>query len=96
MNKEKVGQVTEEEKKEILKLFERKLALNELISNFNNPFFGEKEKNELYEKIVSDMGETKFQYEMWWQKTALKYKWKNIQNSQWNIDFTSGEIFLVT
>lgn len=88
--KEKVGIVTKEEKEEILKLFERRNGLNELakILNSNN--------SSLYEKLVTDIGETNTKYQNWWDRMAKKYKWIPIDNGQWVIDFETNEIFLVS
>ena len=47
-----VGKVTEEEKGEIQQLFERRNGLNELAKILTA------DNTELYEKLVSDLGET--------------------------------------
>ena len=60
MNKKIVGQVTPEEKDEILTLFERRNGLNELAKILTA------ESSELYEKVVKDMGETGTKFQNWW------------------------------
>ncbi|MDY3009208.1 MAG: hypothetical protein SOR86_09225 [Sodaliphilus sp.] len=52
MTKKLVGQVTPEEKDEIQRLFERRNGLNELAMILTP------DREELYEKLVKDMGET--------------------------------------
>jgi len=55
-----VGQVTPEERDEIQKLFERKNGLAELAKIVSA------DNNELYEKLVKDMGETGTKFQKWW------------------------------
>lgn len=92
MHEEKVGQVTEDEKDKMLKLFERQLALKELIADSRHPMH--ENYNDLYEKIVSDMGQTERKLDGLWDDLARKYNWKTAENGNWNIDFETGEIIL--
>lgn len=96
MKKEKVGLVTGPEKEEIKLLFERKLALNELIPALNSNLLSKEQRDELYEKIIADIGKTTSYFQAWWQEKAKKYNWKHTENGNWHIDFESDEIFLVT
>ena len=98
MINKKIGIVTTEEKEAILILYERRLALQELAITLNNPEFEENSKNELYERIVVDLGKTKVDFERWWEEKSEKYQWKLIedyQEYQWTIDFRTCEISLV-
>ena len=95
MNKENVGSVTDEEKDEIQRLFERKLALNELIPTLNSNVMSKDQKDELYEKAITDLGKTNAMFQKWWNDMALKYRWKAIENGNWSIDFETNEIFIV-
>lgn len=90
MNKKLVGHVTEDEKNEILLLFERRNGLNEL-AQILTP-----DKHELYEKLVKDMGETGTKFQKWWDTMAQKYNWESAENGNWEINFDTCEIFLVT
>jgi CXXX repeat modification system protein len=83
-----VGQVTEEEKKAILELFERRSGLTELVKIVGND-------NTLYEKVVADMGATSVKFQNWWDKMATKYQWESAENGHWEINFDTCEIFLV-
>lgn len=85
-----VGQVTEEERNEIQTLFERRNGLNELakIVTVDN--------TELYEKLVKDLGETGKKFQKWWDSMADKYQWEYVENGNWEINFETCEIFLVT
>lgn len=85
-----VGKVTPEERNEILALFERKNGLTELakIVNVDN--------TDLYERLVKDMGETSTKFQNWWDSMAEKYKWESAENGNWEINFNTCEITLVT
>lgn len=90
MMKRNVGKVTLEEAHEIQTLFERRNGLNELarIVTADNA--------ELYEKLVKDLGETGTRFQQWWDRMAEKYQWERAENGNWEIDFETGEITLVT
>ena len=90
MTKKLVGQVTSEEKEEIQRLFERRNGLNELAMILTP------DKEELYEKLVKDMGETGVRFQQWWNTTSQKYNWEMTENGNWEINFETCEIFLVT
>lgn len=96
MNKEKVGIVTELEKEEIKKLYDRKNALNELIPALNSDLLSQIQKDELYEKVITDIGNTTSSFQFWWNDKASKYNWKSVESGNWNIDFETNEIFLIT
>lgn len=82
--------MTEEEKNEILQLFERRNGLNELAKILTPDNDG------LYQKLVKDMGETGTKFQNWWDRMATKYQWEAAENGHWEINFDTCEIFLVT
>lgn len=84
-----VGNVTAEEKNEILSLFERRNGLNEL-AKILTP-----DNDALYEKLVKDMGETGTKFQSWWDRMYEKYLWENIDGGNWEIDFDTCNIYLV-
>lgn len=84
-----VGQVTPEEKNEILLLFERRNGLNELAKILTA------DNGELYEKLVKDMGETGTKFQSWWDRMAQKYQWESALDGNWEINFDTCEISLV-
>lgn len=90
MKKKVVGQVTVEEKNEIQALFERRNGLNELAKIVTA------DNSELYEKFVKDMGETGTKFQNWWDRMAEKYQWESAANGNWEINFDTNEIYLVT
>ena len=86
--KKLVGQVTPDEKNEIQSLFERKNGLNELAKILTA------DNAELYEKLVNDMGETGTKFQNWWDIMARKYQWESCDGGNWEINFSTCEIFL--
>lgn len=91
MNTKKlVGQVTVEEKNEIQTLFERRNGLNELAKILDAS------NGDLYEKLVKDMGETSTRFQQWWDTMAQKYQWESVEGGNWEINFETCEINLVT
>ena len=89
MNKKVVGSVTVEEKNEIQALFERRNGLNELAKILTV------ENNELYEKLIKDMGETGTKFQSWWNRMSAKYQCESVDGGNWEIDFDTCEIYLV-
>ena len=90
VTKKLVGQVTPEERTEIQTLFERRNGLNELAKILTT------DNAELYEKLVKDMGETGTRFQQWWDRMADKYQWESTNDGNWEINFDTCEIFLVT
>ncbi len=90
MTKKLVGQVTAEEKNEIQALFERRNGLNELAMILTA------ENRSLYEKLVKDIGETGTKFQNWWNRMEEKYQWESVDGGNWEIDFNTCEIYLVT
>ena len=88
--RKKVGQVTPEEKNEIQTLFERRNGLTELAKILTA------DNGELYEKLVKDMGETGTKFQSWWDSMARKYQGESAADGNWEINFDTCEIYLVT
>lgn len=87
--KKVISKVTPEERDEIQKLFERKNGLNELARILTS------DNEDLYEKIVKDLGETTTKYQNWWTRMSQKYQWESTDNGNWEINFDTCEIFLL-
>lgn len=85
-----IDRVTEEEKNEIQALFERRNGLNELSQILTV------ENEALYEKLVKDLGETGAKFQNWWNRMGEKYNWESIEGGNWEIDFDTCNIYLVT
>ena len=85
-----IGRVTEEEKNEIQALFERRNGLNELSQILTV------ENEALYEKLAKDLGETGAKFQNWWNRMGEKYNWESAEGGNWEINFETCEIYLVT
>ena len=93
----KVGNITEEEKKEIRDMQEMINSLQELIMVFDNNFVENKENFEIiYNKLVKDYKDTKERMSEWWDCNANKYKWEKRDDGYWIIDFRTNDIILMT
>ena len=88
--KKVVGQVTPAERDEIQSLFERRNGLNELAKILTA------DNAELYEKLVADMGATGTRFQQWWDTMASQYGWESAEGGNWEINFDTCEIYLVT
>lgn len=85
-----IGKVTEDERNEIQSLFERRNGLSELAKIITA------DNVELYERLVKDMGETSTKFQNWWDNMAQKYYWESVEGGNWEINFDTCEILLVT
>lgn len=90
LTKKIIGQVTTNEKNEIQALFERRNGLNELSQILTV------ENEALYEKLVKDLGETGAKFQDWWNRMGEKYNWESVEGGNWEIDFDTCNIYLVT
>lgn len=90
----KVGSVTQAERDEIKKLFERKNGLIELFRSLLNISKEELEQSFLYERLVRDMGEVSTRFQAWWDEKSTKYHWESVKGHRWEIDFNTGDIYL--
>ncbi len=89
--KKVVGQVSELEKKEIQALFERRNGLNELAKILTSS-----DNVELYDRLIKDMGETSTKFQDWWNRMSAKYQWESADDGNWEINFETCDIYLVT
>ena len=64
--RKKVGTVTEAERDEIRRLYERINGLKELTKAISP------DNNELYEKLVTDMGASVTRFQEWWNTKSDK------------------------
>lgn len=89
-----IGTVTDNEKKEIEKIYKRKLALESLARLWK----GEQEDNQLNDsmlnRLLDELGEVSFAMRKWWSDISKKYAWKYGNNYVWEIDFNTNEIII--
>ena len=82
--------MTPEEHTEIQTLFERRNGLNGLAKILTA------DNTELYEKLVKDMGYTGRKFQNWWDSMAQKNQWESAEGGNWEINFDTCEIYLVS
>lgn len=95
MNKEKIGEVTEQEKKKILRLYERKVALEELGLTIDGPLLSEEMKNDVKRKIEISMVAVEAAIDNWWNEVSVKYNWVFGDERKWEISFISNEVYII-
>lgn len=83
-----VGTLTQEESRNLEKLLEKKIALENLLKILS-------ESQEVYKKVNRDYKNIVEEYEKWWRDTSDKYIWESNENSFWSIDFKSRKVYLV-
>lgn len=83
-----VGTVTEAERDEIRQLYERINGLKELTKVISP------DNDELYEKLVTDMGASVTRFQEWWDTKSDNYHWEGSEEGSWEIDFNTCEIYL--
>jgi CXXX repeat modification system protein len=84
-----ISSLRDDEFKEIQELYEKKIALENLLKII------EPENDALKEKFISDYGFVLRKFQEWWTKTSKKYEWEQIAGFNWSIDFDNQEVFLV-
>lgn len=81
--------MTPAEKDEIQALFERRNGLSELAKIVTA------DNEELYEKLVKDLGVTGMKFQQWWDSMSAKYEWESVEGGNWEINFDTCDIYLV-
>lgn len=88
--KKEIGIVTETERDQIQELFNRRKGLGELAKILTA------DNSELYERLVKDLSDTATNFQAWWNAMGEKYNWEAAENGNWEIDFKTRKIYLVT
>lgn len=86
--KKEVGKVTPQERDEIKRLFERRMGLVELAKIVNAS------DTELYDRLVTDLGDNSTKFQQWWDNMSEKYDWESSDEGTWEIDFQTCIIYL--
>ncbi|HGH8026578.1 TPA: CXXX repeat peptide modification system protein [Streptococcus agalactiae] len=83
-----VGTLTQEESRDLERLLEKKIALENLLKILS-------ESQEIYKKVNRDYKKILEEYERWRRDTSDKYIWESTDNSFRSIDFKSRKVYLV-
>ena len=84
-----VGQVSENEKNDMIDICEVKVALDNL-----EKIVG-KDEAELLEQITRERDLTNEKYIAWWDRIRENYDFEGDEQVHWRLDFQTGEVFLV-
>lgn len=85
------GKLTAEETEFIQKLYQRKMALLELMPTIKTPM--DKESLDyIYEKIVNDLQETNQKMHKWWLDVSNSHGWKYGDGDMWSVNFKDREV----
>lgn len=87
MIREFIGTISEDDKKELIKIYERKNSLEELVIEIS-------EEEKMYSQIRTDLEITSVTINEWWAKIAFKYNLKFDEKGQWELNFETNEVFL--
>jgi CXXX repeat modification system protein len=88
-----VGNVTPSERDVIRRLFERRNGLLELFKVL--PELEGERGAELYEKVVSDLGEVTTRQQDWWADVSRRYGWQDTAGMRWELDFETCRVTLI-
>lgn len=78
--------LNDNEKKEIEELFEKKIALENLIKSISL------EQRDLYNSLLEDYTKNNTLYLNWFNKMKKKYSWSG---ENWRVDFETGEVSVI-
>lgn len=95
MEDHSIGLITTDEKKELELLFERDLALNELMTCISNDLLNKENLTYLKDKIKHDLDVNNNLYNNWWVEKSKKYNWLSKNNCSWQVNFKTNEVFLI-
>lgn len=80
------AKLTIEETERLQKLFQRKMALLEIMPTLKSPI--DKENLDyLYGRIVDDLQITTNSIQEWWRTVAIKYNWQYGEDDSWSVNF---------
>lgn len=83
MSSKVVCKLSEEELNEIQDLFEKKIALENLIK------IVDLKDSVIYEKLVKDYGKSLREFQQWWDTKSAQYQW---EGTNWWVDFSKSEV----
>ena len=87
----KLGSITSNERDEVQEINNRKHALEELISTVKDI----SQNDELYNRIITDIVDTKVKLSEWWLRISSKYEWTFSAEDTWSVDYRTCDVFLI-
>lgn len=88
-----ITELPDDERQEIENLFERINSLESLSLTLaaDNKLF--KENSDMYERIITDLTDTRKKFNQWWLFLADKYNLDKDHLSQYHVDFQDSNLF---
>lgn len=83
-----VGTVSELDKDRMIDLYEQRIALENLREVI-------KKTDKLATKLIKNYDEVSNNYNNWWVEMKEKYDLESDDNGQWQLDFSTGNVYLV-
>lgn len=83
MSQKVIWDLSDEDFKIIESLFEKRLALENLVK------IVEPSNTELYEKVVADYGKTMRQFQGWWTTMSTQHQWPGMN---WWVNFETQQV----
>ena len=95
----KLGTISESEANQVMEMYQRKIALENLFLvlserqaiNDQDTATG---TNIMYEKLLKDTADIQQKLGTWWQEISEKYGWEYDRTQTWEIKFLTKEVFL--
>ena len=85
------GKLTEDEAGKLQKIFQRKMALLEIMPTIKSPMDRES-LDYLYEKLVNDLQQTNQKMHDWWVETSSIHGWEYAEGDSWSVNFNDKEV----
>lgn len=94
MDKVPIEKVSLEESNSIETIFRRGEALKVLVRTIAESDI--ENRGELYDTLVADLASNLSEYAEWWGRMDAKYHFQNSPGGQWEVNFSTGQIYLVS
>ena len=94
MARTKIADVTDDERNEIRRVYERRTALTELLLTLDSPDLSSSDREALQTSIEEDLARTQDRFEGWWLAVGAKYRLERADHCTWMIDFDTKELWL--
>ncbi|GAA0125966.1 hypothetical protein UT300019_18680 [Clostridium sp. CTA-19] len=96
----KIGIVNEFEKNELLRMYEKRLAIEELSYSINDITINDCNLDvnsliKIKEKMEKDYYKNEEMMEKWWKITSEKYNWENNKDKKWSLNFETNIVSLI-
>lgn len=86
--------VSQSERSQISRIYERRTALTELLLTLDSPDLPF-ERDALERRIREDLTRTNARFESWWKNVIKRYDLRSSEHGKWMIDFETRELTFV-